>query len=351
MELFFLVLLAAAIAFLATPLARRLALRIGAVDEPDARRVHGAPVPRLGGLAVAAGVLGSIAVVAAIGGSRTALALSDGARIAFLLAGTLAIVLVGAVDDVRGVSPAVKLAVQLLAAGLALAGGYRVEGMTNPLTGTYVALGVAGAFLTILWVVAVTNAFNLIDGLDGLAAGLGIISGLTLLVIAWIEGRPETLPFWTVLVGALAGFLVYNFTPASIFLGDSGSLLVGYLTALLALQALEKTTVVVLLASVLAIGLPIADMGLAVVRRTAAGGVRGIFRADRAHLHHRLLEDVDRSQRRAVLTLYGLAVGCSAIGIFAALSHSLVNATIALAAGLVGGLVVRRRVRRAREQR
>jgi UDP-GlcNAc:undecaprenyl-phosphate GlcNAc-1-phosphate transferase len=351
-ELFLLVLLSAGISFVATPLARWIALRIGALDEPGARRVHGAPVPRLGGLAVAAGVVGSIAIAALVGGPRTTSALTDDARIVGLCAGALVIVLVGAIDDVRGVSPVVKLSVQVLAAGIAFAGGYRVAGMTNPFTGTYLVLGAAGAALTVLWVVAVTNAFNLIDGLDGLAAGLGIISGVTLLAIAWIEGRPETLPFWSVLVGALAGFLVHNFTPASIFLGDSGSLLVGYLIALLALQALEKSaTAVVLLASVLAIGLPIADMVLTVVRRMAAGGVRGIFRADHAHLHHRLLEGVARSQRRAVLVLYGLAVGCSALAILAALSQSVLNAGIALGAGAAGAFVVRRRIRRAREGR
>jgi UDP-GlcNAc:undecaprenyl-phosphate/decaprenyl-phosphate GlcNAc-1-phosphate transferase len=351
-EPLFLVLLSATISFVATPLARRLALRIGALDEPEARRVHGAPVPRLGGLAVAVGVLGSIAIFAAAGAPRTASALAEDARILSLCAGALAIVLVGAIDDVRGVSPPVKLSVQVLAAGIAFAGGYRVTGVTNPFTDTYLVLGGAGAVLTVLWVVAITNAFNLIDGLDGLAAGLGIISGVTLLVIAWIEGRPETLPFWSVLVGALAGFLVHNFTPASIFLGDSGSLLVGYLIALLALQGLEKSaTAVVLLASLLAVGLPIVDMGLAVVRRMAAGGPRGIFRADRAHLHHRLLDGVEQSQRRAVLALYGIAVGCSAIAIYAAVSQSLLNAALALGAGSVGALVVRRRLRRVRERR
>jgi UDP-GlcNAc:undecaprenyl-phosphate/decaprenyl-phosphate GlcNAc-1-phosphate transferase len=351
-ELPFLLLLSATISFVATPLARRLALRIGAVDEPDARRVHAAPMPRLGGLAVAAGMVGAIALATALGAPRTASALAESGRILSLCAGALAIVVVGAVDDVRGVSPTVKLSVQILAAGVAFAGGYRVLGVTNPFTDTYLMLGGAGALLTVLWIVAITNSFNLVDGLDGLAAGLGIISGTTLLAIAWIEGRPETLPFWSVLVGALAGFLVHNFTPASIFLGDSGSLLVGFLIALLALQALEKSaTAVVLLASVLAVGLPIADTWLTVVRRTTAGGLRGVFRADRAHLHHRMLDGVDRSQRRAVLALYAIAVGCSAIALFAALSQSLLNATLAIGAGAIGAVVVRYRLRRARDLR
>lgn len=206
--------------------------------------------------------------------------------------------------------------------------------------------------LTIVWVVAITNAFNLIDGLDGLAAGVGLIAAMTLLTIAWIEGRQEVLPLWAVVVGALAGFLVYNFVPASIFLGDSGSLLVGYLIALLALQALEKSaTVVVVLASVLALGLPIMDMTLAIVRRTVTSGPWGIVRADRAHLHHRLLDDGTMTQRRAVLVLYGVAVGFGLIAVVAAVTQSVLDAALVLGAACVGAIVVRRRTRPPREPR
>jgi UDP-GlcNAc:undecaprenyl-phosphate GlcNAc-1-phosphate transferase len=206
--------------------------------------------------------------------------------------------------------------------------------------------------LTILWVVAVCNAFNLIDGLDGLAAGIGFIAAITLLAIAWIEGRQEALPLWAVLAGALAGFLVHNFAPASIFLGDSGSLLVGYLIALFALHALEKSaTVVVVLASVLALGLPILDMALAVVRRTMTSGLRGIVRADRAHLHHRLLDHGTMSTRGAVLVLYGVALVCGVIAIVAAITQSVVDAALVLGAACLGAVIVRRRARRSRKYR
>jgi len=346
-----LALLAATISLAATPLARRLALRAGAVDEPGSRRVHAAPTPRLGGLAVASGILGSIAVGAAVGAPQTMRILADGARTWGLGAGALVVLVVGAMDDVRGISPAVKLVAQIVAAGLAVAGGYWIAGVTNPFTGAYVVLGGAGALLTIVWVVAISNAFNLIDGLDGLAAGVGLIAAVTLLTIAWIEGRQEVLPLWAVVVGALAGFLVHNFAPASIFLGDSGSLLLGYLIALLALQALEKSaTVVVVLASVLALGLPITDTALAIVRRTMTSGPRGIVRADRAHLHHRLLDGA-MSQRRAVLVLYGVAVGFGLVAVVAAVTQSVLDAALVLGAACVVAVIVRRRIRQPRAPR
>ncbi|MCW5890267.1 MAG: undecaprenyl/decaprenyl-phosphate alpha-N-acetylglucosaminyl 1-phosphate transferase [bacterium] len=347
MEVLLLAVLAATISLAATPAARRLALRLGAVDEPDARRVHATPTPRLGGLAVATAIFGAIAVGAAVGAPLTLLSLGEGARTWSLLAGALVMVAAGALDDVRGTAPATKLVAQIVAAALAVAGGHWIAGVTNPFTGAYVALGGVGALLAVVWIVAITNAFNLIDGLDGLAAGVGLIGAGTLLVIAWIEGRADVLPLWAVLVGALAGFLVHNFAPASIFLGDSGSLLVGYLIALLALQGLEKSaTVVVVLSSVLALGLPIVDMALAIVRRTRASGPRGIVRADRAHLHHRLVDDGTMSHRRAVLVLYGVAVAGGAVAIVAALTQSVLNTALVVAAAAACVILVRGRTRR-----
>jgi len=339
--------LAATIALAMTPLVRRLALRVGAVDQPGMRRVHVAPRPRLGGLAVAAGVAGATLVGKVVGGALTTSALEDGARMWGMGAGALLVLAVGVVDDIRGVSPATKLAAQIVAAGLALAGGYHVGGVTNPFTGTYVVFGGVGALLTIAWVVAVTNAFNLIDGLDGLAAGVALISAVPLLTIAWIEGRLDVVPLWAALAGALAGFLVHNFAPASIFLGDSGSLLVGYLIALLAVQALEKSaTLVVVLASVLALGLPIVDLALAVVRRMPTGGLKGIVQGDRGHLHHRLLAPGTASHRRPVLVLYGVAVACGVIAVVAAVTQSLRYAVLVLGgAGIAAALVRRRRTR------
>jgi UDP-GlcNAc:undecaprenyl-phosphate GlcNAc-1-phosphate transferase len=343
-----LAMVAAAVAYAVTPVARRIALRVGAVDEPRDRHVHTAPTPRFGGIAVAAGLLGAAGLGGALGAPLASQAFADAARMWGLGTGALLVLAVGILDDVRGVSPAAKLVVQAVAATAAFGGGYAMAGVTNPFTGTYVVFGWVGVLLTIAWVVAITNAFNLIDGLDGLAAGVALIAAVPLLTIAWIEGRLDVIPLWALLAGTLAGFLVHNFAPASIFLGDSGSLLVGYLIALFSLQALEKSaTVILVLASCLALGVPIIDVALAVARRTATSGFRGITRGDRAHLHHRLLRADATSHRSAVLVLYGIAVACGATAVVAALTQNLLYAVIVLVAAACAALLVRRRGRAA----
>jgi UDP-GlcNAc:undecaprenyl-phosphate GlcNAc-1-phosphate transferase len=329
---------AAALALLATPLARAVARRVGAVDAPGPRRVHGRPVARLGGLALLAAVAGTLALAAVLGTRPL------GDRAAWLFAGVSVVVLTGAIDDLRGLGPAPKLVGETVAALLALAGGYGLAGFTNPLTGGFVPLGLAGGAVTVVWIVAIANAFNLIDGLDGLAAGVGLIASIALFLIAVFEARPDAAALWAVLGGALAGFLVYNFNPASIFLGDSGSLFLGYLVAVLAIESLEKgPTAVVVLAPILALGLPIMDVVLTVLRRTAAGGLRGVIEADRAHIHHRLVDD-GLTHRRAVLVLYGICAAFGALAFAAVTVQGPANAAVVAGAVLVV-LVVARRVR------
>jgi UDP-GlcNAc:undecaprenyl-phosphate GlcNAc-1-phosphate transferase len=327
---------AAALALVATPLARALATRVGAVDAPGPRRVHGRPVARLGGLALLAAFGGTLAL-AHVAGTRPL-----GDRAGWLFAGLATIVLTGAVDDLRGLGPAAKVLGETAAALFALAGGYGLAGFTNPLTGGFLPIGFAGGVVTVVWIVAIANAFNLIDGLDGLAAGVGLIAAAALFLIALFEARTEAAALWAVLGGALGGFLVYNFNPASIFLGDSGSLLLGYLVAVLAIESLEKgPTAVVVLAPILALGLPIMDVVLAVVRRAAAGGLRGVLRADRAHIHHRLVDD-GLTHRRAVLLLYGICAAFGALAFAAVAVQGPANAVVVAVAVLVVLIVARR---------
>lgn len=308
---------AAVIALVVTPLVRLLALRIGVVDEPGGRRVHQGAVPRLGGVAVLVAGVGALVLARALGLEVFAVLLSYGWSLQWLLAGTLLMVAVGVADDVWGLGPAPKLAVEILAAFMALAGGYGFTAVTNPFTGGYIQLGTLGGLFTLLWVVGITNAFNLIDGLDGLAAGTGLIASVTLLVVSLIEGRPDATLLAATVAGALAGFLYFNFSPASIFLGDSGSLLLGYLLAVVSVQSLQKgATTVVIIAPILALGLPILDTLLAVARRFLVSGFASIFRADQEHIHHRLV-DMGMTQRRAVLVLYAV---CVALGLMAFLA-------------------------------
>jgi UDP-GlcNAc:undecaprenyl-phosphate/decaprenyl-phosphate GlcNAc-1-phosphate transferase len=341
--------LAAAIAAAATPLVRRLALAIGAVAEPGGRHVHAGRIPRLGGLAVLGGGLGALALLSAGGVGLGELLATYGWHSGWLLAGTLTVAVVGAVDDVVGLGPLAKLGWQVLAGIMALAGGYGFAAVTNPLTGGVVDFGWLGPLATLAWVVGVTNAFNLIDGLDGLAAGVGLIASLTLVAVSVIEGRPDAALLASALGGALAGFLFFNFNPATIFLGDSGSLLLGYALAVLSIQSLQKgTTTVLITVPLLALGLPLMDVALTLLRRSLAAGAGAIFRADAAHIHHRLLRR-GLSHRRAVLVLYAVCVAFSGLAFLAVVARGKVDTFIVGA--VVAATFVAVRLLRSREKR
>ena len=299
---------ALALSLILTPLARGLARRLGITDTPDARRVHQHPTPRGGGIAVAAAV-------------AAALALSCGAPSGpglWVLAGGALLLAVGAVDDVVSLRVETKLAAQVVAAVLAVAGGLRFELLGLP------ALLEAG--LTVVWIVLITNAFNLTDGLDGLVAGVAVIALLAFGGIVLHAGNAALAIPALALAGAL-GFLAYNFHPATIFLGDSGSLLIGYALAVLTLTHPGARTVRPLVACLL-VAVPATDTLLAIARRFLScclvqwgdgfflrgivEGLRNMVRADRRHIHHRLL-DLGFSQRRTVLLLYAGAVSTSGL--------------------------------------
>ena len=326
--------LVAAVAALAfTPLVRALAIRLGALDVPDPRREHDRAVPRLGGVAL---VL-ACGVTLAIQDEPRALLAANGWDVPALLAGVLVIVATGILDDVRGLGPFPKLGLEIVAATVAVAGGYGLGGVTNPLTGGFVPLGPLGPLVTIAWIVGLTNAFNLIDGLDGLATGVALIAAATLFAIALSEGRTDAACLWATLGGALAGFLRYNFNPASIFLGDAGSLFLGYVFAVLSLQSLQKgATAVVVLAPLLALGLPIMEVGLTVLRRVLVSGLASVLRADREHIHDRLIAR-GMTHRNAVLTLYVVCGGLGALAFLAVLAQgpgkALLVAIVAVAMG------------------
>lgn len=310
-------LVAAVATLLLTPLVRALAVRLGALDVPDARHAHDRPVPRLGGLAL---VLACGVTLAIRDEPRTLLA-AAGWDVSALLTGVLIVVATGILDDVRGLGALPKLVLQAAAAGVAVAGGYGFVGVTNPLTGGFVSFGAIGPFLTILWIVTLTNAFNLIDGLDGLAAGVALIAATTLFAISLIEGRADAACLWVTLGGALAGFLAYNFNPASIFLGDTGSLFLGYVFAVLSLQSLQKgATVIVVLAPLLALGFPILEVGVTFVRRALVSGLASVLRADHEHIHHRLIAR-GMTHRNAVLTLYVVCAGLGGVAFLAVLAR------------------------------
>jgi len=316
-------LIALSIAYLVTPLVIKLAYRVGAIDVPkDSRRVHTVPIPRLGGIAIFIGFM------------ATALTTFEmDTRMIGVLSGAVIIVIMGYFDDIKPLSAKVKLLVQLLAAGIAMYGGVKMNILTNPLSlisdtaAPVIPLGNWAYPLTVIWIVGVTNAINLIDGLDGLAAGVSTISALTLAVVASFTGDGYIAIMAAALAGATIGFLPYNFNPAKIFMGDTGSLLLGYMLAVISVMGVLKSAAALsILVPIFAIGLPIFDTFMAIIRRGLSG--KSFMEADKGHLHHKLL-DIGLSQKQAVLTLYSI----SAVLGFGAIA--LVEATLKVAIVLV----------------
>ena len=318
-------------ALIATPLVRRLAARAGAFDHPGPRRIHREPIPTLGGLALVGVVLSVAWAARLLPGPAQALEMRP---LVGLTLAAVPLLVLGVLDDLRGSSPWAKLAVQALSALVLCAFGYGIHAITNPF-GPPIESGALNLPLTVAWVVVVINGINLIDGLDGLAAGVVLIGSATL----WWVGRTHS-NFYVMfisscMIGASLGFLRYNFPPARIFMGDTGSQFLGLVLAAISLLENRKgTTTVTLLFPLVALALPIADGLLAFLRRLVRG--RPIFRADSAHIHHRLLR-LGLSQRSAVLILWFL---CAYFGVMAVVLAALPGTyatvlAIVLAAGLL----------------
>ncbi|MGI9081827.1 MAG: glycosyltransferase family 4 protein [Thermoleophilaceae bacterium] len=296
-------LVAGALALVATPLAARLAHRVGAIDRPGDRSLHASPTPSLGGLAILAGVLLAGAIF---------LPWSQETRA--ILGGGALITLIGAVDDALdgGLSPVLKLAGQLAAALVPVLAEVRVENMTVPFVDP-LDLGDWGIPLTLLGMVAVMNVVNFTDGVDGLAAGVCTIAAATFAIIALSLDRIDAGVLAAATAGASIGFLRHNFHPASVFMGDSGSNLLGFLLAVIAIQGVLKTAAVVALFFPLVIlAVPALDATFVVAKRIKHG--IPVYSADRSHFHHRFA-NIGFSQRRTVLYLYAWTVSLAALAL------------------------------------
>lgn len=317
----YLFLISLIIAAVLTPPVRRLALRIGAVDRPDSRKVHSRVMPRLGGLAIFLAFVISVLLL-----MRPLSAASKG-----LLAGATVIVAVGILDDLFSLSPLVKLAGQIGAAIVAVLFGIRIEFLTNPFD-SYIPTGIISVPLTIFWIVGVTNAVNLIDGLDGLAAGVSVLASLTLSLVAASAGRSEVAALALALAGSGVGFLFYNFHPARIFMGDTGSMFLGFTLATLSVAGyLKGAAFLSLVIPVFILAIPILDTLFAIVRRFL--NRQPIFKPDKEHLHHKLLS-LGLSHRQAVLLIYLLT------GIFGATAYFLTRTSTAQTVMVVIGVAL-----------
>jgi UDP-GlcNAc:undecaprenyl-phosphate GlcNAc-1-phosphate transferase len=299
----------------ATPIVRDIARRRGALDDASSsRKVHRVPTPRLGGIAIAIAFVAPLTALFFVNSSVGAEFVRDPRRAFGLFGGGLAIASLGVLDDIKGTRARVKFLVQVAVAVAMYGLGYRAEAIATPF-GLEIQLGWMSLPFTVFWIVGIINAVNLIDGLDGLAGGVAFIGLVTVFVASIVHGERLLALFSATLGGAVLGFLLYNFNPASIFMGDTGSMFLGLVLATTSIEANERPShCVALVIPILALGLPIADTVLAMGRRAARGVP--MFSADRGHIHHRLLE-LGLSHRGTVLVLYGVSVvlGIAAIGL------------------------------------
>lgn len=318
-----------------TPLVRVLALRLGAVSVPGGRHIHERSVPRLGGLAILAAFFTPLVGLFFVESVVADVFTGDLARVAGLFVGGAIMCAVGFVDDTRGMRAVHKLLAQVAVAIIAYGFGYRIDAIALPVVGS-LSMGVFALPITITWIVGIINAVNLIDGLDGLAAGVVFFASLTLFVVAHIAGVTLVPLLMAAMMGAVVGFLFYNFNPARIFMGDSGSYFLGYVLAVSSLAGVPKASAAVaLLVPVLALGVPIFDVLFAMLRRVLER--RSIFSPDRGHIHHRLL-DVGITHRRAVLIIYGVCLifALSAIAVYMGRSWQVGLALLTASVVLVG---------------
>lgn len=312
--------LAALVAFTSTPAVSVLAYKIGAIDVPkDNRRMHKKPTPRIGGLAIFAGFVIASLVFCELTPELISVYL-----------GGLIIVAVGVIDDVFRINAWVKLAAQIAVAFVAVSQGVVLEYVN--LFGNYVHFGVLSIPITVVWIVGLTNAINLIDGLDGLACGVSAICSISLLLVMLLKGEVGSAMITAAVVGACLGFLPFNTNPAKIFMGDTGALFLGYTMAVISVSGVFKLhTVISFVIPISIFAMPLFDTTFAFIRRIAKG--KSPFSPDRGHLHHRLI-DLGFSQRQSVAILYAI---CAILGTSAIMftEENFGRALIIIAVGIV----------------
>ena len=291
------------VTYICTPLVRTLAVKIGAIDAPDARKVHQVSIPRLGGLAIYIGYMVSLLY-----------SVKDTSSVKGLLIGSVILVAVGIWDDVKQIGPKTKLLGQIVAALMLPIFDNAIHFISigdHMLYLEYLSIPI-----TVFWIVGFTNIVNLIDGLDGLAAGISLIACIAICIVTLQMGQVDLACITLALAGAACGFLRYNFNPAKIFMGDTGSMLLGYTMAAISVMGSVKTAATVgLVVPVIVLGLPILDTLFAIVRRRING--RPVFQPDKGHLHHRLLA-MGLTQKQAVLLMYAITAVLGCVSIVAA---------------------------------
>lgn len=321
------------ISFGSTPIVKKFAHKIGAIDVPkDDRRMHKEPIPRLGGLAIFFGFLFSFLVFGTIDEQMKA-----------VLLGAVIIITLGIIDDIVPLSAKLKFCVQIIAASIPVVyGELKIERITNfmPFSSEpYIDLGIFAIPITIILIVGITNAVNLIDGLDGLAVGVSTIASFTILTIALILGQPQIAILLAALAGACVGFMPYNFNPATIFMGDTGSTFLGYILATVSIMGLFKYYALISFAvPFLVLGLPIFDTAFAMIRRILQG--KSPMTADRSHVHHNLM-DMGFTQKQTVAILYLISTVLGLAAVVLASSGAIRNLLLILAVVICAVITVK----------
>lgn len=307
------------ISFVMTPLARRLAIRVGALDVPkETRKIHNKPMPYFGGLAIYVAIISCMFVY-----------MPHNSTNYYIMAGATIIVLAGVIDDMYDMPAKVKLLIQILAALVAIRGGVQIHFITNPLSETGMSYLFNGLsfIITLFWIVGITNTINLIDGLDGLASGVASIAATTLLFTAARLGHDFIVMQCAIIAGASLGFLPFNFNPAKIFMGDTGSLLLGYMLAVTSVSGMVKSVAAIALAvPVFALGLPILDTAFAIIRRYL--NKKPIMEADKDHLHHKLMR-FGLNQRQTVLVMYFISMLLGSVSVIIADTEPFIGIMVA----------------------
>ncbi|UXS67476.1 undecaprenyl/decaprenyl-phosphate alpha-N-acetylglucosaminyl 1-phosphate transferase [Staphylococcus chromogenes] len=294
------------VSLILTPIVIAVSKKLDIVDQPNFRKIHTKPISMLGGSAILLSFFIGIWLGAPI--ER---------EIKPLLLGAIVIYLVGLIDDLYDLKPVLKLIGQIIAASIVVVYGVTIDFISIPI-GPTIHFGWLSIPITIFWIVAITNAINLIDGLDGLAAGVSTIALVTIAFIAILQGNIFIIMICSVLIGSLLGFLVFNFHPAKIFLGDSGALLLGFIIGFLSLLGFKNITFISLFFPIVILAVPFIDTLFAMIRRVKRG--QHIMQADKSHLHHKLL-DLGYTHRQTVILIYAMAIMFSVVSVILYLSQ------------------------------
>lgn len=333
-------LLSLVVAAIGTPLIRGIAVRRGLLDQArSSRKIHDRPIPRLGGVAIVIAFYAPFVALLVVESGVGSMFYDSPRSATGIFAGGLAIALLGVYDDLKGTGAARKFAVQFAVAGMLYWLGFRVEQIANPF-GPDIELGLFALPFTLLWIVGVINAMNLIDGLDGLAGVVALFAVLTTFIVAVNQPNALMMLFTAALAGAILGFLFYNFNPATIFMGDTGSMFLGFILAAASIKSGQKSsTAVAILTPIVALGLPILDTLLAMARRAVRG--RPLFSADKEHIHHRLMS-LGMSHRQAAFALYAVCLALNVVALVLVFSNSIAAAALLTGLTVVGFFAMRR---------